>query len=180
MRIAHVMRLPALLGLVSLLAACGSGTSTTSMGGSSKQVSGGLSSGAYLSQPAPANQSASGSLNPAQASTTNAILQAQSDRKIVQNASMGIQIKSGAFWDSYNQAVAIAGRFNGFLTSSQVGDPSSQEVDSGTVVVSVPVANYSDALSALRQLGKPTQLQVTTQDVSGEYVDLQALSLIHI
>jgi len=174
MRIAGVMRLPALLGLVSLLASCGSGAGTTSIGGSSKQVSGGLSSGAGLSQPAPADRSAAGSLNSAQTSTTSAILQAQGDRKIVQNASMGIQIKSGAFWDSYNQAVAIAIRYNGFLTSSQVGDPSSSEVDSGTVVVSVTAASYSDALSALRQLGKPTQLQVSTQDVSGEYVDLQA------
>ncbi|HEV3096247.1 MAG TPA: DUF4349 domain-containing protein [Candidatus Dormibacteraeota bacterium] len=164
----------ALFGVVGLLAACGTASTTS---GSPSQISGGLaqvSSADSVHNPASADKAAFGSGNPAQTSTTNPILQAQGDRKIIQNASMGIQIKSGSFWDSYNQAVAIANRYNGFLTSSQVGDPSSQDVEAGTVVVSVPAASYSDALSALRQLGKPTQLQVTTQDVSGEYVDLQA------
>lgn len=164
----------ALFGVVGLLAACGTASNTSS---SPSQISGGLAQGSAADSfhnPAPADKLALGSVNSAPASTTNPILQAQGDRKIIQNASMGIQIKSGSFWDSYNQAVAIANRYNGFLTSSQVGDPSSQEVEAGTVVVSVPAASYSDALSALRQLGKPTQLQVTTQDVSGEYVDLQA------
>jgi uncharacterized protein DUF4349 len=162
----------ALCSVVGLMAACGTASTTTS---SPSQISGGLAQGSagYSStNAAPADKSGIG--NPAQPSSSNAILTAQGDRKIIQNASMGMQIKSGSFWDSYNQAVAIAGRYNGYLTSSQVGDPSSQNVESGTVVISVPAASYADALSALRQLGKPTQLQVSTQDVSGEYVDLQA------
>lgn len=172
MRLMHRSRLLLLVLAASLLAACGTvagggGTYTASQ----SQVSGGLAHGAAPAPGSTADKSAGGS---SQFQANSVILQAQGDRKIVQNASMGIQIKSGSFWDSYNKAVDIAKRYNGYLTSSQVGDASTQEVDAGTVVVSVPAENYSDALSALRQLGKPTQLQVTTQDVTGEYIDLQA------
>jgi Domain of unknown function (DUF4349) len=159
MRIPGILRLSVVFAAVGLLAACGSAaTSSSTTAGSAKSVSGGLGSAGFLAQP----------------STPSVILQTQGDRKIVQNASMGIQIKSGAFWDSYNQAVAIANRYTGYLTSSQVGDPSGAEIESGTIVVSVPASSYSDALSAMRQLGTVKQLQVSTQDVSGEYVDLQA------
>ncbi|MDQ6883978.1 MAG: DUF4349 domain-containing protein [Candidatus Dormibacteraeota bacterium] len=161
----------ALLGLASLLSACGT-TSATSTSNQSAGVGQGTS--AYAR---PANDKfavpGSGTTGPA-GPTSSAIIQARGDQKVIQDAVMGVQIKSGSFWDSYNRAVAIAGQFNGYLVSSQVGDPSGTQTDSGTVVVAVPTSSYADALSALRQLGKPTQLQVTSQDVSGEYVDLQA------
>ena len=159
----------ALFGAVSLLAACG--TASTSSG-SASQISGGL---AQAAPPYSSNQAAAaGSGAPANQAVSNAVLQARGDQKVIEDATMGIQIKSGSFWDSYNKAVAIAGQFNGYLVSSQVGDVSGKETDAGSVVVAVPASSYADALSALRQLGRATQLQVTSQDVSGEYVDLQA------
>jgi uncharacterized protein DUF4349 len=165
-------RLPgllALLGLAGLLAACG----TQSTSGSPTSISGGLAYGSSENHvPAPADKStASGQASQA---ANNAVLQARGDQKVIQDATMGIQIKSGSFWDSYNKAVAIAARFNGYLVSSQVGDVSGKDTDAGSVVVAVPSSSYADALSALRGLGKATQLQVQSQDVSGEYVDLQS------
>lgn len=164
----RVVPVLALFGVVGLLAACGG----VSHSAASTAVSGGLGRGA-----AGYHKSADTAALPAtptKQGASNAVLLARGGQKVIQDATMGIQIKSGSFWESYYKAVAIAGQFNGYLVSSQVGDLSGKETDAGSVVVAVPASSYADALSALRQLGKPTQLQVTSQDVSGEYVDLQA------
>ena len=168
MRIVPVL---ALFSVAGLIAACGTASTSSN---SPSQISGGLAQGGGSATDASTTKNAGTNFAPAAQPANNAVLQAQGNQKVIQDASLGIQIKSGSFWDSYNQAVTIAGRFNGYLVSSQVGDATAKETDSGTVVVAVPATSYSDALAALRRLGKPTQLQVTSQDVSGEYVDLQS------
>jgi hypothetical protein len=167
----RIVSVLALLSLAGLLAACGTASTSSN---SPSQISGGLAQGGGSTTDASTTKNAGTSFAPAAQPANNAVLQAQGNQKVIQDASLGIQIKSGSFWDNYNQAITIAGRFNGYLVSSQVGDAAAKETDAGTVVVAVPASSYSDALAALRQLGTPTQLQVTSQDVSGEYVDLQS------
>jgi len=161
------------LGLSALLAACASGA-TNSAAPAPHSVSGGLAQGGGSADYTSADKSAIGSAGPASQPGTNAVLTAQGNQKVIQDASLGIRIKSRAFWDRYNQALTVATRFNGYLVSSQVGDATASETNAGTITVAVPASSYSEALAALRELGTTTQQAVTSQDVSGEYVDLQS------
>jgi hypothetical protein len=163
--------LPLLLtGLAIVLAACGTASQTSS------NYSGSVSAGLASSQGTADKAAFAGPGQPASSlpSAADPVLQAQGTRQVIQDATIGIQIKAGSFWDTYNRAVAVAERFNGYLLSSHAGDPSAERTDSGTIVVRVPASSYTGALSALRQLGNANQLQVTSEDVSSQYVDLQA------
>jgi hypothetical protein len=168
--------LPGALLLTGLLAACGGAASSTQ----STTVAGGLAQGgatadtSVRSAGAPAAQNF-GPVQP-QSAAPDPITQAQGNRQIIQNASVSLRIRSGHFWDIYNQAVAVAESFGGYLSSSTAGNPTTDgdTVDSGSVVVRVPVKNYTEALLQLEKLGTTTRLQVTTDDVSQQYVDLQA------
>lgn len=175
MRLTAWWRPVVVLPIAALLAACGQSAGGTAQAPASHQMTSGFGGTGFTpSQGSSADKTVTGGYQAQLSNSANVILQAQGDRKIVQNATVGIQIRSGTFWDSYQRALDVAKRYHGFLTSSQVGDASSQDVDAGTIVLSIPAESYADALTALRQLGKTTQQQVTTQDVTGEYVDLQA------
>lgn len=114
-----------LVAAASMLAACGSaGGHTTAGPASYSRVSGGLGSagGPSVGQGSTADKSVNGASQAQSPNSASVILQAQDNRKLVQNATMGIQIKSGAFWDTYYKALSIAKGYNGFLTGSSVGD----------------------------------------------------------
>jgi uncharacterized protein DUF4349 len=161
------------LAIATILAACGTGGGATP----GAPVSGGLSQGggsrAY-------NGATDGALTPANRSqaqpntVSDPVLQAQNAQKLIQDATVTLKISKGSFDSISQQVIDIAQAAGGVLFSMQTSQSDQDVINSGSVTVKVPSDQYTHVLSQLRSLGTVTAIQTNTQDVSGEYVDLQA------
>jgi Domain of unknown function (DUF4349) len=163
------------VAIAAILAACGgAGTTTTGApisgglgqgGTGSSQAYNGIASGA----PAPADHAQS------QPNTiSDPVLQAQSAQKLIQDATVTIKISKGSFDSVSRRIVDIAQAAGGVLFSMQTAQSDQDVINTGTVVVKVPADQYTRILDQFRSLGTVTAIQTSSQDVSSEYVDLQA------
>jgi hypothetical protein len=161
------------VAIATILAACGgAGTTTTAP---SKTVSGGLAQGGANygsgSALAPADRSQSTTVPNA---VSDPVLHAQSAQKLIQDATVTLKISKGSFDSVSRRIVDIAQGSGGVLFSMQTSQSDQDVINSGSVTVKVPSDQYTRVLDQLRSLGTVTAIQTNSQDVSGEYVDLQA------
>jgi len=159
------------VAIAAALAACGGGTTA---GAPAHSALGGLSQGggSYYSAPADASRA---QVQPAKPNAvSDPVLQAQNAQKLIQDASLTLRISKGSFDSISRKVVDIAQGSGGILFSMQTSQSAEDVINSGTVTVKVPSDQYTRVLDQLRSLGTVTAIQTNTQDVSGEYVDLQA------
>lgn len=89
---------------------------------------------------------------------------------IIKTASVNIGVANDEIDDSINEAIAVAGRYGGFVLSSQLG----RRDAGGTLTMRIPAARFEAALSDLEALGKVRREDISGEDVGQEFVDLQA------
>jgi hypothetical protein len=94
-----------------------------------------------------------------------------SDRKIVQTASIRLQVKEvGASFEEVSRVATASG---GFVASSNFSFQGEQQVASATI--RVPAQRYQEVLSQLRSLGAKVDSEGSNaNDITEEYSDLQA------
>jgi hypothetical protein len=102
-------------------------------------------------------------------------MQQASGQKIIMDAQVEIEVESGQFQNAFAQALLIADRFGGYIVSSS-SQASGEEgsIKSGTIAIRVPSASFDNAVGDATKLGEVKNRQIQSQDVTGEYVDLQA------
>lgn len=129
-------------------------------------------------EPAPANQSGAAEVRPSSAAADGAGGGVQalpsiqdSDRKIVQTASIRLQVREvGASFEEVGRVATAAG---GFVASSNFAFQGEQQVASLTI--RVPANRYQDVLREVRALGVRVDNEGSNaSDVSEEYTDLSA------
>jgi hypothetical protein len=90
---------------------------------------------------------------------------------IVKTAAVTIEVRPAAFDQRFQEAAVVASRYGGFVASSLTSDARHQ---SGTIVIRVPAAQFDAALGDLRRLGSVKREELSGQDVTAQFVDLEA------
>jgi Domain of unknown function (DUF4349) len=94
--------------------------------------------------------------------------------QIVQTARLRLSIAHGSFDDKVDDVHAVVDSYSGFVVNSTASQGSDKRLVQGSLDLRIPAESYEDALARLRQLGKVEALEESGQDVSQEFVDLNA------
>jgi hypothetical protein len=92
-------------------------------------------------------------------------------QKVIKNASVSLEVRVGTFDDRFQEATLVASRHGGFVESSQT---STGKLRSGSLLVRVPATEFEAALGELKGLGRVKSQRISGQDVTAQFVDLQA------
>jgi hypothetical protein len=93
------------------------------------------------------------------------------DTKIIKTASLTIQV--GDVPAAAESLKGIAAARGGYISSTNVQKTYNNRL-SGTVVLRIPAAEFENALAGVKAIGTVKSLSTQGQDVTEEYVDLQA------
>jgi hypothetical protein len=93
--------------------------------------------------------------------------------RVIRTANLRLEVGQGALGSSIQKATEVVTRHRGILVASTTSVPD-EDGASGVVTFRVPVAAYEQALADLKGLGEYRGERSSSQDVSAEYVDLNA------
>ena len=160
----------ALLALVALVsAACSAGGDDDEAGGEAGEAAVTAEAEAVEG----GGEAVAGDLAVAQPADRQSSLPALGPR-VIRTASLGLSVPRDRFDEVVNEARTLATGFGGFVVSSTSSQGSQQRLDRGTLVVRVPDRSYDQALKAFTGLGRVESQKESGQDVSQEFVDLEA------
>jgi hypothetical protein len=90
---------------------------------------------------------------------------------IVKVADLSVLVERDEFEAAFNEATLVASRYGGFIHSSRTSGSDSR---SGSVTIRVPASSFEQAMADIRRIGKVTDETVSGEDVSAQFVDLEA------
>ena len=108
----------------------------------------------------------------ADAQTPPAVLPPLQDR-VIKSGSVTLKVKKGKFGAAFEQVIMIAQVSGGYVAGSSSAS-ADDRLASGALTIRVPSKNFELVLAKLRRVGKLTAMDVNSQDVSTEFVDLES------
>jgi hypothetical protein len=166
--------------LLSAGASCGGGKEAEApRTAADTSAGGGAGRASTFAEEAPAEQNQEAAYRQVSLAQTEAAQQeqARSERRIIRNASLTIEVDSPS--QALPRVTSLAESLGGYVVSSesrqQGGTGDTRPYETVTVVMRVPASGFDAALVQLRSLGVRVADEKTTgQDVTEEYIDLEA------
>ena len=90
---------------------------------------------------------------------------------IIKNADLRLEVPSGEFADAIGDVETVAARYGGFVLSTSLDDASTKR---GVVTLRVPSEDFERALREVKDLGDILGEEISGEDVSQEFIDLEA------
>lgn len=165
----------ALSGLVGAAAGCAGGSASQGSGATGASASGGgvalqRAAAAPFRAPTASHVAGGATRDVANASAGSRTLPAIRSA-VIKTASLDLRVPHGRFGKVMNAAGQVATSFGGFVSRRS---SSGTGVHDGVLVLRVPVRHFDQARKAIERLGRPTNESVVGQDVTQQFVNLDA------
>ncbi len=104
------------------------------------------------------------------ANTPSGVPLPQPDRKIIKNAAITLEVQD--VFSALNQVTLLSSQYGGYVVSSRSWYV--QDYPHAAYSFAVPVERFEEAIEQVRRLGKVLDETTSGQDVTDQYVDLEA------
>lgn len=91
--------------------------------------------------------------------------------RIIKTGTISLSLPKGSFNDRIQKASLVAAQFGGYVADTTTNDG---KLPSGSLVIRVPAAQFEATMASLRSLGRVRGQRISGQDVTSQFVDLQA------
>lgn len=95
------------------------------------------------------------------------------NNRVIKTASLTVKVKKRGFSRAFDKAALIAEAGGGYIAGSN-SSSTEGDIASGTVIVRIPAGAFEKVITELKGIGKVKTLDIQSQDVSQEYVDLES------
>jgi hypothetical protein len=93
--------------------------------------------------------------------------------KVIRTARLAVEVRNGSFDSTLDRVFSISTSLGGYVSGSDASADTGA-LRTGTITFQVPADRFTDAVAQVRGLGTVQNLVIGGQDVSAQYVDLQA------
>ncbi len=97
-------------------------------------------------------------------------------QKIESNGTIALTVSSGRVASAFTTLTKLASGDGGYVDSTEAhgGTHTSGRFTDGTIVLQVPQRNFAKLVAQVQRVGHATSVSTTSNDVTAQYVDLQA------